>query len=146
MKKMFALVALLVCAALSYANPPVTEKVARQFRESFPAVQDVKWYEGVNYFEAYFEQDDVKYHLLYNPEGKVIGSRNYYKAEKLSPYLKAKVGEKYPGKSIFGVTEIANSEEMFCVVVLEDGKTWTNVRVDAMGQIYQLEKLKKAAN
>jgi hypothetical protein len=145
MKKMFAVFTLLVSVSLAFANPPVTEKVLQKFKESFPAIQEVKWYEGNDYYEAYFEKDGVKYHLLYNPDGKVTGSRNYYTADKLSPFLKAKVGEKYPGKTIFGVTEITNSDEMYYVLALEDDTTWTNIRMDATGQIHQLEKMQKAA-
>ena len=141
---MFAVLALLVSAAVAFAAPPVTEKVLQKFKASFPAVQEVTWYEGSNYYEAYFEKDNVKYHLFYDKEGRITGSRNYYVGEKLCPFLKAKVAEKYPGKTIFGVTEITTGEERYYVMALEDEKTWTNIRVDAVGQIQVLDKMQKA--
>jgi hypothetical protein len=62
----------------------------------------------------------------------------------LSPFIKARVSEKYPGKTIFGVTEITNQDEMYYVIALEDAAGWTNVKVNAIGQISVLEKLRKS--
>ncbi|HEV7331560.1 MAG TPA: hypothetical protein VGN63_11020 [Flavisolibacter sp.] len=131
-------------ASMSFANPPVTEKVLKQFSASFPTVMDAKWFEGDNYFDVYFEKEEVKYNIRYDRNGKVLSTRNYFPGSKLSPFLKGKVAEKFPEKTIFGVTEITNSEEMYYVIVLEDKNTWTNVRADATGQLTILEKLKKA--
>ncbi|HET7896823.1 MAG TPA: hypothetical protein VFL47_04120, partial [Flavisolibacter sp.] len=58
---------------------------------------------------------------------------------------KSRIAEKFPNKSIYGVTEITNSDEMFCVVNLEDAKTWTTVRIDATGRMTVQEKLQKSA-
>lgn len=143
MKKTLVLLALIAATTLSFANPPVTEKVLKQFTATFPTVQDAKWFEGDNHYDVYFEIDKTKYNIRYDLNGKIISSRNYYTGDKLCPFLKAKVGERYPGKSIYGVTEITNSNERFYVLNLEDEKTWTTVRVDAIGQITQLEKLQK---
>lgn len=139
---------LVICAvsvaALSFDTPPVTEKVLKQFSASFPTVTDAKWFEGDNYFDVYFEKEEIKYNIRYDRNGKILSTRNYYTASKLSPFLKAKVAEKFPGKSIYGVTEITNSEEMYFVLVLEDKTSWTNLKADATGTLTVLEKLKKA--
>jgi len=146
MKKTFAILALLVVASVSFANPPVTEKVLKQFSASFPAVKDAKWYENENSYEAFFVKDDMQYHLFYDLSGKVTGSRNYYTADHLAPFIRAKVHEKFADKTIFGVTEITNGEEMFYDISLEDSKGWTNIRVNTIGQVSVLEKMTKAAN
>lgn len=139
---------LVICAvsvaAMSFDNPPVTEKVLKQFSASFPTVMDAKWFEGDNYYDVYFEKDETKYNIRYDRNGKILSTRNYFPGSKLSPFLKSKVAEKFPNKTIFGVTEITNSEEMYFVIVLEDKTSWTNVHADAIGQLTVLEKLKKA--
>jgi hypothetical protein len=139
---------LVICAvslaAMSFDNPPVTEKVLKQFSASFPTVVDAKWFEGDNYYDVYFEKEQIKYNIRYDRNGKILSTRNYYTAEKLSPFLKGKVAEKFPDKTIFGVTEITNSEEMYFVLVLEDKTSWTNVKADATGTLTVIEKLKKA--
>jgi hypothetical protein len=144
MKKIIATLIILVTVTTAFAMPPVTEIVLKQFNSSFPTVENAKWYEGDNYFEVYFEKDQTQYHIQYDQQGKVMSTRNYYAGAKLSPFIKARVSEKYPGKTIFGVTEITNQDEMYYVIALEDAAGWTNVKVNAIGQISVLEKLRKS--
>lgn len=144
MKKTLALIVFFLVATVSFAKPPIAEKVLKQFTAVFPSVQDAKWFEGEDHYDVYFEKEGIQYRIRYDLNGKMVNTRNYYTGEKLCPFLKAKVAEKYPGKSVFGVTEITNSDEMFYVLNLEDAKTWTTVRVDATGQFTELDKMKKA--
>lgn len=146
MKKTFVILVLLLATTVSFATPPVTEKVLKNFSVAFPSVQDARWFEGENHYDVYFEKDKVKYNIRYDLNGKIMSTRNYYSGEKLCPFLKAKVAEKYPTKSIFGVTEITNNQEMFCVINLEDAKSWTTIRIDSVGQITELEKMTKSGN
>lgn len=146
MKKTFVLLLLVMAAAVSFAHPPVTEKVLKQFSAAFPNVVDARWFEGENHYDVYFEKESAKYIIRYDLNGKIISTRNYYKAEKLAPFLRAKLNEKFPDKSIFGVTEITNGDEMFCVVNLEDAKSWTTVKISAIGQMTVLEKMLKSSN
>lgn len=147
MKKLIAnllLLCILSTTISSFANPPITEQVLKQFAASFPAIENAQWFEGDNYFDVYFEKNKARYNIRYDRNGKVVSTRNYYSSANLAPFLRAKLAEKFPGKSIFGVTEITNSNEMYYVVVLEDKDTWTNVYSDAVGQFKVLDKLKKA--
>lgn len=146
MKKLLANLLVLCAVSLaipSFANPPVTEQVLKQFASSFPSVADARWFEGDNYFDVYFEKEEIKYNIRYDRKGKILSTRNYYSGAKLSPFLRSKLAEKFPDKTIFGVTEITNSQEMYFVIALEDKTSWTNVHADALGQITVLEKLKK---
>lgn len=144
MKKIILNLILIGATTLSFAKPPVTEQVLKQFNLVFPAVENARWFESENFYDVYFDKDETKYQVRYDRNGKIVSTRNYYPGSKLCPFLKAKVTEKFPGKSIFGVTEITNNNEMYYVIVLEDEKTWTNVHADAIGQMNVLEKLIKA--
>jgi hypothetical protein len=144
MKKMLVNLVLICAVSVAFATPPISEQVLKQFKSTFPTVQNAKWFENENHYDVYFEKDETKYHVRYNHSGKIVSTRNYYPGSKLCPFIKAKVAEKYADKTIFGVTEITNSDEMFYVVILEDEDSWTNVRADVTGQITVLEKLKKA--
>jgi hypothetical protein len=144
MKKML-LNLLLICAVnLAFANPSVNELVLKQFSTAFPNVADARWFESENHYDVYFEKEGTKYNIRYNREGKILSTRNYYSGEKLCPFLKSKVAEKYAGKKIFGVTEMTNSNEHYYVIILEDETTWTNLYADGTGQMKVLEKLNKA--
>jgi hypothetical protein len=144
MKKIFFNLVLICAVSVAFATPPINEQVMKQFKAAFPAVEDARWFESESHYDVYFEKEETKYHIRYDRNGKIVSTRNYYPGTKLCPFIKSKVTEKFGGKSIFGVTEITTSNEMFYVVVLEDEDTWTNVQADAMGQLTVLSKLKKA--
>ena len=54
------------------------------------------------------------------------------------------MNEKYPGKKIFGITEVSDNEKVTYHIVLEDEKYWYNVESDATGVIKLDKKLEKA--
>lgn len=145
MKKILLTLVILSAAAFTFAAPPVSEKVLKLFKANFPAVQDAKWYEYENYYQVYFDRDDVKCRIKYDFDGKIISTIRYYGESMVCPFLKAKLSQRFPGKKIFGVTEMTSDNEMTYDFVLEDEKGWTQVRSDATGQMTVTEKFKKAA-
>lgn len=146
MKKIFLTLLAVSVFSLTYVHAAINEKVLKVFKETFPNTQDPKWYEYADYYEVYFDKDDIKCRIKYDFDGNVISTRRDYYPEKLSPFIKAKVQKRYADKSIYGITEVSNNEEMFYVIVLEDAKSWMKVRADAYGNTSVLEKFKKAVN
>ena len=144
MKKILLMLTVIATVSFSYAKPPVNEKVLKIFNNVFPTVQDAKWYEYENFYEAYFDKDDIKCRIRFNLDGKIISTTRYYTEKSLSPFLKAKIVQKYPSKSIFGITEVNSDNELVYNIVLEDEKTWMHVRSDSVGQMDVTEKFKKA--
>ena len=143
MKKIFIAIALLVGTA-SFATPTVDEQVSKQFRETFPAALEVKWYEYETFYEVVFKNNDILCRVKYDLQGHIISTRRDYNEKDLSLFIVAKVKEKYKGKKIFGVTEITSSEGVSYNIVLEDDNYWTNIVADESGNINQVQKLKKA--
>jgi hypothetical protein len=72
-----------------------------------------------------------------------LSTTRYYTSQHLSPVIRAKVNEKYPGKKIFGITEVSNSDMIIYHIVLEDDKNWLNIQSDAIGNITLEKKLVK---
>ena len=145
MKKIVVTLVLAVAVSAAFATPPVSEKVLKTFQDAFPAVQNAKWYEFENYYQVYFDTDDVKCRIKYDFDGKVIGTIRYYGEKMLCPFLKIKLARKFPGKKIFGVTEISSDNEITYDCILEDDKSWMRVLADATGGMTVSEKFKKAA-
>lgn len=143
MKKIFFALALLV-STVSFASPTVDEQVSKQFKETFPAALDVKWFEYETFYEVVFKNNDILCRVKYDLKGNIISTRRDYNEKDLSLFIVAKVKEKYQGKKIFGVTEITSSEGVSYNIVLEDDKYWTNINADESGNISQVQKLKKA--
>ena len=50
---------------------------------------------------------------IYDLKGNIISVRRDYYEKDLSLFIVAKVKEKYPGKKIFGITEVTSDEEYF---------------------------------
>jgi len=144
MKKLSFLLIFSFATMFSFANPNVNEKVLKVFKGVFPTVENAKWYEYETYYEVYFDKDDIKCRIKYDLDGKVISTLRHYEEKSLSPFLKAKVAQRFPGKRIFGITEINSENEMIYDIVLEDDKNWMHVQADAIGQMSVTEKFKKA--
>ena len=147
MKKIiFACLTALISATSLFAAPPsiVTEKVLKVFRDAFPEVKEPTWYNFDTYYEVYFTNpDNSSCRIDYNPEGIVLNTTRYYTSQNLAPAIRAKVNEKYPGKKIFGITEVSNNENVTYHIVLEDDKNWLTVQSDATGNITLEKKLVK---
>jgi hypothetical protein len=144
MKKIFFALALLVSTASFATSPEVDEQVSKQFKETFPAAIEVKWYDYETFYEVVFKNNDILCRVKYDLKGNIISTRRDYHEKDLSLFIIAKVKEKYAGKKIFGVTEITSSEGVTYNIVLEDDKNWINLNSDESGNISQVQKLKKA--
>lgn len=148
MKKIiFVCVAAFISATSALAAPVslVTDKVLKVFHDAFPEVKQPVWYNFEGYYEVYFTNtDNTSCRIDYNPDGVVLSTIRYYGSQNLSPAIRAKVNEKFPGKKIFGITEVSNSETVSYHIVLEDDKSWLTVQSDATGNISVEKKLVKA--
>jgi hypothetical protein len=144
MKKIMLVLVVMAAVSYAYAKPPVSEKVLKIFSNTFPGVVNAHWYEYDNYYEAYFDNGDIKCRVKFDVNGKVVSTIRYYTEKMVSPFLKAKIAGKFPGKTIFGVTEVNSDSELTYNFVLEDSKGWTHVKSDGTGQMEVTEKFKKA--
>jgi len=144
MKKIFFGIALLVSTASFASNPPVNEKISKIFKETFPHVNNVKWYEYESFYEVLFQSNEVACRVKYDLNGKVISVRRDYYEKDLPLYIKVKVKEKYTSKKVFGVTEISSEEGTQYNIILQDEKHWTTVKSDASGNMSVVQKLRKA--
>jgi hypothetical protein len=144
MKKIFGLVLFLLIASFAMATPTtVNDKVLKAFSQLFPKVANPAWYEYETYYEVYFDNNNVKCRIRYDLDGNIMSTRRDYMEPVLSPFIKAKINEKYPDKKIFGVTEITSDEGLSYIIILEDEKHWYHVTSDGTGQIYLQKKLIK---
>ena len=144
MKKLLLLLTFTAATFVAFANTPVNEKVLKVFKMVFPQIENAKWYEYETYYEVYFDREDVKCRIKYDLDGKVLSTLRHYEEKTLSPFLKAKLSQKFAGKKIFGVTEVNSENELTYNIVLEDDKNWIHVQSDATGQMSVTEKFKKA--
>lgn len=147
MKKIICVSLITIFSASIFAVPKniVTEKVLKIFHTAFPEVKQPSWIDYESYYEVYFVTSPTSScRIDYSPEGAVLRTTRYYGAEDLSPIIRAKVNENYPGRKIFGITEVSNSENFTYHIVLEDAKYWYNIASDITGNTNLESKLLKA--
>lgn len=114
MKKLLFLAILLtglVTATFANSAPKaIGERVLKAFKETFKYASDISWHEYQDYYQVNFKQDEVQLRAQYSDDGTLLKMIRYYKEDHLLPTIVAKLKRKYPGKQIFGVTEVSTSE------------------------------------
>jgi hypothetical protein len=141
---LITLVAVFTTASIFAATPPeVNEKVLKAFEKTFASPGVVTWYEYDSYYEANFKQTGIISRVRYDMEGNMIGTTRYYYEQQLPLNILTRLKNRYPGRSIYGVTELSEQDETSYYVVMTDSKNWYTVKSDISGNMEQTEKFKK---
>ena len=146
MKRLTLAVVALAFTLVSFAKVPstVNEKVLTAFSSTFKNATEVSWHEYTDYYEVRFIQASIDTRVKYDTEGNVLQSMRYYSEEALPLLIKAKLRNKFADKKVFGVTEIAQDNQVDYYITLEDSKNWTKVKSDYFGNMTVEKKYKKA--
>ena len=146
MKKLLLTAATALFSLAVFAAEPttVTEKVLQAFQTSFKDAKQVTWEEYKNVYEVRFMHNDIKSRITYDTDGNIMKTVRYYSEDQLPLLVKVRIKEKFAGKKVFGVTEVASADTIVYHVVLEDAKTWTSIECDAYGQSTVVKRMKKA--
>lgn len=145
MKKIVVFVALFAALGAAATTPPeVNEKVLRAFKETFIKATDVVWHEMDNSYQASFIQSSITTRATYDTEGNLLRTTRYYAEESLPVHILGKLKSKYAGKSVYGVTEITQENEVAYFVTLQDEKNWYVVKSDNWGSLELTKKFRKA--
>lgn len=142
MKKLLLAAALLFSLA-SFATNRVDEELERKFRESFPAASAIKWFDNANGYEVCFTLNDVQCRINYSADGTMLQMRRNYGKETLPLFITGAVQQRYPGKKIFGVTELTTEGGLTYHIVLEDDRKWYFVVADGGGNLSMNKKMRK---
>ena len=144
MKKIILCAALLISMASYASTPVVDESVEKIFKESFPTVSDAKWHTNENYYTVVFTKSEVIFRINYDFKGKMISYRKDYYGKELCPFICSKIKQKFPGKDIYGVTEIKSDNGLNYEITLQDDKHWYKIKSDATGSLSLENKMRKA--
>jgi len=130
-------------AATSFASFP-NEKVLKTFNSTFESPREVKWTDHADCYEVSFVQQQVRASVKYDLNGNFISSVRYYAEQQLPANVLCQLKNKYPSKTVFGVTELTSSEDIAYYIKMEDKKNWITVKVNGNGEMETIEKYKKA--
>lgn len=144
MKKIIVCAAMLFTLSASAATPAINEKIVKKFKEVFTEAQNIKWYDGTDYYEVSFVEKDILERVYYDLDGNVFRTIRYYDEKKLSPFIALKIKEKYGNKSIEGITELQEDGGLIYQVILKDEKHLYIVDCNDYGDMYLQNKYKNA--
>jgi hypothetical protein len=142
MKKSIFMLLTLVASLLSSAK--INQKVLEVFQQSFKDARNVVWHEYQTRYEVDFTQNEIITHIVYDFDGNVMRTIRYYHKEQLPPYILCKLEKRYPNLSVFGITEIYNSDAVEYFIKMEDEKHWYTIKSDSLGSFEETERFKKA--
>jgi hypothetical protein len=141
---LFAVAIFTAVAANATGRPEVNEKILKSFQQTFIYAQDVVWQEKDDLYLANFWQGEINIRAKYDEQGNLLGTIRYYFEKQLPPNIVSRIKKKYPGKFIFGVTEVSSDDEVNFFVKLQDDKNWYTIKSDAYGNLQQTDKFKRA--
>lgn len=151
MKKLFILFSSLILGMTSFAGGPgeIDEKVIQSFSTTFPNALEVNWFELSESYVVNFTESGIRSSTLYRKDGSFVRFTRYYFERHLPFHVLMKIKKEYPGKKIYGVTEISTitkrGETMVeYFVKLEDSRFWITLRIANDLTLTESEKFKKA--
>ena len=146
MKKIILGMAVLVALSLSaFATAePINGAVIKQFKQTYPLANNVQWYQGKDYYQVRFNQDEMKTIIYFNNNDQIYRTIRYYGEGQLPPFITLKIKDRYKNKEIINVTELTDTNEgLSYEISLEDAATITIVRSDASGNLKTFKKMNK---
>jgi hypothetical protein len=123
----------------------ISEKILQIFKQTFPKAEEVKWAEQADKVTVDFKDGGISTKVEYDKDGDFLGSVRYYFEKDLPLNILCKLQKKYPGKTVFGVTEMTTESEVSYYIKLEDAANWMTVKAGTDGNMEVVEKYKKAA-
>ncbi len=134
--------------ALAASHPSrtdVSERAKKALSSTFPKAEGISWIENnkANTFTAYFTSYDVKTVANFNKDGDMVSVLRYYKEDHLPVAALSLFRTKYADKTIAGVTEFTQDEEVTYYITCQDSARWYTVKISGndMEETQRLNKL-----
>ena len=123
----------------------VTDSAKKSLRDKFPEAENVQWVENsaAHRLTAYFDLFDIRTVANFDRDGNLISTIRYYKEDHLPLSVLAKLKTQFAGKSVAGVTEVSQGDDVTYFIRMEDAQKWYTVKV-AGGDMTITESFDKA--
>lgn len=144
MKKALYVAVMLFSLSAFAADPEINEKVLTAFNKTFADARNVSWTELEDQScQANFNLSETTLRVLYDIEGNLLETVRYYEEKGLPPHILAKLKKRYPGKQVYGVTEISSETKVVYEIILNDDKNWYVVQSDPYASLVQVNKFRR---
>jgi hypothetical protein len=122
----------------------VSNETMKTFAADFPGASNVDWIsndKGQTYV-AHFQLYNIRTVAQFDNNGELISTLRYYGKERLTPAIRTELQGKYPNRSIEGITELSQNDDITYYVKMQDQSHWYTVTVND-GTMEQTEKIDK---
>lgn len=121
----------------------ISDKLLQVFQQTFPDAKQVKWMEEPTGYEVSFFQNEILTKAVYDKDAHFVSSLRYYTEKNLPVTIICQLQKKYPGKTVWGVTELSTEANTEYYVKLVDDRNWYTVHSDSDGNLQTTEKYRK---
>lgn len=145
MKKIILSFALLLAAGTSVVlaapRPEPGQRVLESFKKEFSSAENVSWNRLENFEKATFQLGGSWVVAYFSENGQLEGCARDIFYNQLPLTVMTAVDKKYADAEIINVREITNANGTHYLVSLEKNKRKLKVKVDAAGNITDVERL-----
>lgn len=116
-------------AGFTFIND-INTKAVQNFISRYPEITGVTWFKSsCGLTGAYFEKSNIRTWVYYDKTGACNYIIRHYYEEKLAAQIKELLSDKFPGFSIFHVSEVTKNEKIAYVVKMQNKTSWKTVKV-----------------
>lgn len=115
--------------ALTEPTGAISSKAMRDFKRSYPDVNDEQWYSFKDGFAVKFKDEGIDHMVTYNRIGDWQYTITNYDEKKLPESIRAMVKSTYYDYAITLVQEITTHNQLVYLVHMQDELTWKTVKV-----------------
>jgi hypothetical protein len=139
----FALLFIITLNARSAEDPGVSEAVQASFEKEFSGAQLIGWKDMGEFMKATFILGERRTEAYFRENGELEGSVRSLFYSQLPLVVMTSFDKRFGGAEVWDVLEINNSQGTTCRITLEQKHKKYRVRMDANGNIKDIERLKK---
>ena len=132
-----------ITSARSAEDPGINEAVQASFEKEFAGAELIRWTDVGEYMKATFILSDRRTEAYFREDGQLEGSVRSLFYNQLPLIVMTSFDKKYSGAEVWDIFEINNSQGTTYRITLEYKHKKYRVRMDASGNIKDIEKLKK---
>ena len=129
--------------ALSEPFGAINSRAMRDFKRSYPDVDDAQWYSFKDGFAAKFNDEGTEHMVTYNRIGDWQYTISNYDEKKLPESVRAIVKSTYYDYTISLVQEINMHTQTIYLIHMQDASTWKTLKI-ADGEMSILEDFNKS--
>lgn len=120
----------------------VNIKVVRNFRKTFPLVEDAYWTEAKGFYFVHFTTDDIRQKIAYGKNGEISYEIKMFGANQVPQKIRRNVLTTYYDYTITSAQELKLNRQSVFLVKISGDRDWKTIRISD-GEMEVIEEFRK---